>query len=132
MTNRVATCSCGQLRATCEGEAALISLCNCDECRKRTGSAFGLATIYLQEQVKTEGDSKTYTRNSDAGPSVTFHFCPNCGSSVYWFAQRAEGRIIVAGGAFGDQNLPMPRQSVFDEKRHSWLEFPDEMATRTG
>ena len=38
MTMRVASCSCGQLRLTCEGEPVRISICHCLECQKRTGN----------------------------------------------------------------------------------------------
>jgi hypothetical protein len=131
MTNRVAQCSCGQLRATCAGEPALVSICNCDECRKRTGSAFGISAFFPREQVQTEGDNTTYTRSSESGAKITFHFCPTCGSSIYWDAERRPDWIAVAVGAFADPKFPMPRQSVWDERRHDWIEFPEEMATRT-
>jgi hypothetical protein len=28
------------------------------------------------------GDATAYTRQSDSGYSVTFYFCPHCGSTV--------------------------------------------------
>jgi hypothetical protein len=28
--------------------------------------------------------SKTFTRNSAVGKLVTFHFCPECGSTLFW------------------------------------------------
>ena len=42
MTTRDASCSCGQLHLTCEGEPVRISVCHCLACQQRTGSAFGV------------------------------------------------------------------------------------------
>ncbi|HTT96624.1 MAG TPA: GFA family protein [Rhizomicrobium sp.] len=131
MTTRRAQCSCGQLRVTCDGEPAKVSLCNCNECRRRTGSAFGIAAFYPREKIAVEGSASKFRRNSDSGFPVLFHFCPACGSSVYWEPQRKPDMIAIAAGAFADPNYPMPEQSVSDELRHAWIIFPDSMATRT-
>ena len=34
------------------------------------------------------GRSKTFTRNSVVGKLATFHFCPECGSTVFWKPER--------------------------------------------
>ena len=39
MTTRRASCSCGQLHLTIEGEPSCISMCHCLECQRRTGAA---------------------------------------------------------------------------------------------
>jgi hypothetical protein len=41
MTVRVASCSCGQLRAEVRGEPTGVSVCHCHACQRRTGSVFG-------------------------------------------------------------------------------------------
>src|SRR5271154_1115690 len=108
MTTRIATCSCGQLRATCAGEPRSVSLCHCDECQKRTGSAFGIAVFFARENVKIAGQYESYTRKSDSGHTVTFHFCPRCGGNVFWEPSRKKGEIAVAYGAFADRDFPPP------------------------
>jgi hypothetical protein len=49
---------CGSLRAEATGEPAPVVACHCTECQRRTGSAFGVSTIFWKEQVRTEGPSK--------------------------------------------------------------------------
>lgn len=131
MASRLAQCSCGQLRATCDSEPNKVSICHCNECRRRTGGAFGIAAFFARDRVHIEGESKSFTRDSDSGHLVTFHFCPTCGSSVYWEPSRKPDMIAVAVGAFADPSFPMPAQSVADNMRHSWISFPEEMATRS-
>lgn len=76
MTTRQASCGCGQLRVTCEGDPVRISICHCLECQKRTGSVFGTQARFPREKVKVEGRSTPYTRVADSGSMVTSHFCP--------------------------------------------------------
>jgi len=71
---RIATCSCGQLSVTCEGEPVRISMCHCLECQKRTGSTFGAQARWPREKVTISGSSTQYVRVGDSGNKVTFIF----------------------------------------------------------
>ena len=57
---------------------------------------------------------RRYTRSSDSGFDVTFHFCGDCGSTVFWEPQRKPEWIAVAVGAFADPTFPRPSQAVFE------------------
>ena len=120
---RVATCACGQLSAACTGEPSLVSLCHCRQCQKRTGSPFGIAAFFPRAAVKPGGQARTYTRGSDSGHPVTFHFCSNCGATVFWEPQRKPDMIAVAVGAFADPAFPAPTQAVYQQHRHPWVTF---------
>lgn len=125
---RTATCSCGQLSATCSGEPNLVSLCHCLACQKRTGSAYGIAAFFAKDKVSTSGVAKQFTRQSDSGFEITFHFCRECGSSVYWEPRRRPELLAVAVGAFSDPNFPAPNKEVYLAHRHLWVastELPD-------
>ncbi len=128
MTTRRAACSCGQLHLTCEGEPVRISICHCLECQRRTGAAFGYQARFERRQIASiSGDSKEFTRSSDSGKSVTFRFCPVCGSTVYWQAERFPELISVGIGAFADPTFPAPEHAVYERRRHAWLEALGEM-----
>ena len=104
-------------------------MCHCIACQRRTGSAFSIAAFYNRDAVTvTDGVSKTFTRSSDVGKLVTFHFCPDCGTSLYWEPERMPHLIGVAVGAFGDPDFPQPEQAVFAETRHGWLGLPEDMS----
>ena len=120
MTSRVASCSCGQLRLTCEGEPVRISICHCLECQKRTGGVFGTQARFPREAVTIEGRATQWTRAGDSGQTCTFHFCPVCGSTVYWRPTALPDFVSVAVGAFADPNFPPPRVSVYEERQHKW------------
>jgi hypothetical protein len=120
---RVAQCHCGQLRATATGEPDRIYLCHCIACQRRTGSPFHHGSRWLKTQVSTEGEVKTFARKADSGFENRFHFCPNCGSTVFWEGDRAPECCGITVGAFADPNFPPPTISIFEESLHGWLDL---------
>lgn len=83
MVVRTATCACGQLRVTCASDPLKISLCHCLDCQRRTGSTYGVGAFFSRKDIEASGAFRTYSRNSDTGFTVNFHFCPDCGSTVF-------------------------------------------------
>jgi len=120
MTERIASCSCGQLRLACEGEPVRVSICHCLECQKRTGSVFAAQARFPSTAVTIAGESTTWSRTGDDGGTATFHFCPTCGSTVCWLPHDAPEIVYVATGAFADPAFPPPHVSVYEERRHPW------------
>jgi hypothetical protein len=120
MTSRHASCSCGQLKVETSGEPLRISVCHCLACQRRTGSAFGVQARFEDSEVRIEGRSSQYARIGDSGTQATFHFCPDCGATVYWLTP-VPGVIAVAVGAFADPTFPPPRFSVYEVRQHSWV-----------
>jgi len=120
MTSRVASCSCGQLRATCEGEPVRVSICHCLECQKRTGSIFATQARFPRGAVTIEGDATKWTRAGDSGGTATFSSCPVCSSTVYWEPAEMPDFISIAVGAFADPSFPPPYVSVYEERQHPW------------
>lgn len=110
----------------CAGEPAKVSLCHCYQCQKRTGSAFSIAAFFPRARVELPlAEAKTYRRASASGFDVVFHFCPDCGTSLWWEPDRLPDLIGVAAGAFADGGFPMPDQAVWDSERHHWLDLPE-------
>ena len=122
--NREASCSCGQLRVTVAGDPVRISVCHCLECQKRTGSAFGFQARWRREQVRIEGESTAWSRRGDDGSTAEFHFCPTCGSTVWYRIDDMPEFIAVAAGNFADPAFPPPVFSVYEERRHAWVSVP--------
>src|SRR5262249_57083242 len=61
-----------------------------------------------------------------SGNALTFHFCPTCGSTVYWEGEGFPGYVAVAIGSFADPNFLAPTISVWEESRHPWVSLsPD-------
>jgi hypothetical protein len=121
MTTRRATCSCGQLQLSVEGEPSRIWICHCRECQRRTGAVFGNLARFRREQITFNGTATAWKRTGESGNALTCHFCPTCGSTVYFENEAFAGIVAVAIGNFADPNFPAPTNSVWEETRHPWV-----------
>lgn len=125
MSSREATCSCGALRLVAEGEPVRVSMCHCLACQRRTGSAFGLQARFPRERVRISGSGREYVRLADDdGSPRRFHFCPDCGATVYYVLDSDPELIAVPVGAFADPAFPAPAVSVWESRRHAWVTPP--------
>ena len=120
---RTAACACGQLRISCAGEPQRVSVCHCLDCQRRTGSAFGVAAFFPRGAVTPEGRQHTNRRVADSGRGLTFHFCPDCGSTVFWEPEFRPDSIAVAVGGFADPSFPQPEKAVYEERAHPWVKI---------
>lgn len=124
MSQRLASCSCGQLTASVVGDPVRVSICHCLACQRRTGSVFGQQARFRRECVSLLGTSCEYVRFGDEGSSVRFHFCPHCGSTVYYEPEGLEEYLVIPVGAFADPSFPAPSVSIYEEQMHGWVVAP--------
>jgi hypothetical protein len=127
MTVRLASCSCGQLRAEVLGKPISVSVCHCYACQRRTGSVFGAQAYFARGSVAVRGDGREFVRVGDEDGRFTFTFCPKCGSTVFYVEEGDEQHIAIPVGAFADARFPPPTVSVYEERRHSWVSLPDDV-----
>ena len=109
MNTRRAACSCGQLQVTIEGDPSRIALCHCLACQSRTGAVISNQARFRRDQVTISGKSTEWMRTAESGNAMTYHFCPTCGSTVYWENEGFPGQVHVAIGNFADPISPRQR-----------------------
>lgn len=81
------------------------------------------ARFARQDVTRINGASTAFTRQGESGGTVTFHFCPQCGSTVYWALSSVPDVFAIAVGAFADPQFPAPRISVYERRRHGWVDL---------
>ncbi|HSR99071.1 MAG TPA: GFA family protein [Kofleriaceae bacterium] len=124
MSSRTASCCCGQLRIQVHGEPRGVGVCHCLACQQRTGSVFAALAGFAAPYTIT-GTATEYVRTGDHGARFRFRFCPICGSTVFHTEEGREQRgVSVAVGAFADPTFPPPEDSVYDCRRHPWVQLP--------
>lgn len=98
------------------------AICHCDNCRRRTGAAFGWSVYFPQAAVVSKaGETAVYEFESSSGRQRR-NFCPTCGSTLWW---EAPGAVGVAGGCFPPEALGEPTISAQDARRHAWVVAPE-------
>jgi hypothetical protein len=122
---RIAQCECGCLRITVEAEPTMVGICSCLNCQRRSGSVFAAVAYFPSPSVKVaSGQYKTFTRGGSSGGRIDQHFCPECGTTVFWDAQYQPTCRGVAIGCFADPLFPPPQLAVYDRSRHPWVILP--------
>jgi hypothetical protein len=129
MATREAACHCGQLRLEVDGDPFVVSICHCLACQRRTGSAFGMQAAFRPDQVQVVGRFSDFARISDEADKKehVFHFCPDCGSQVFYTEPTEPELIVVSVGSFADPSFPPPTESGYDSRRHPWIGLPDSL-----
>ena len=73
---------------------------------------------------KVLGKATEYVRAGDQGARFRFRFCPVCGTTVFHTEEGRDGSVSVGVGAFADPSFPAPQVSVYECRRHSWVQLP--------
>jgi hypothetical protein len=125
---RRASCSCGRLVLEVTGDPLRVTVCHCLACQQRTGSAFSVNARFASEQVDVSGRFEQFVRCSDeGGDKRSFHFCPDCGSTVYYTLATLPGMVAIPVGGFADPSFPPPLVSIYESRRHAWVELAAEI-----
>jgi hypothetical protein len=125
MSTHHASCQCGNLSAEFDGDPDFVIVCNCRACQKRSGSPFGTGAYFRKTEMKVNGPSKTWQRRAQSGRALESHFCPDCGTTLYWTLEMRPDHVGVAFGAF-ESKLPDPIRAIWTEEQHHWVSFPEE------
>lgn len=64
---------------------------------------------------------------ADSGAVAKYFFCPNCGATVAYVLDSFEGVTAVPVGAYADPSFPPPRFSVYENRKHEWVEIRGEV-----
>ena len=101
-------------------------VCHCTNCKRRTGSAFGVSTYFEKSSVvEQKGETRVYAFHHAAqNHDQERHFCARCGTTLFWFLSSSPDLIGIAGGCFADAAVPEPTYSVTDGKRWAWVSLP--------
>ncbi|MFL9842027.1 GFA family protein [Sphingomonas sp. ST-64] len=119
---REASCRCGAVTATCQGEPIRISVCHCLSCQLRSGSAFAAQARFPADAVAVNGDTRTYTATSDSGALADFRFCLLCGATIAYVARSVPDQVAIPLGAFADPHaFGPPTYQVYEDRKFDWV-----------
>lgn len=123
---RVATCCCGEAAIEVEGEPEIHGVCHCDNCKRRTGSAFGISVYYKSENiVSKKGGLSCYSFHGRQDKSLQQrYFCSACGTTLFWQLSSSPDLTGIAGGCFAENRLSEPTYSASCNSKLPWVKLP--------
>ncbi len=128
MAEQRASCQCGGLQLAITAEPEMVMACHCQACQKRTGSPFGTGLYFQRDVVTIAGEHRDWVRNVTDDRRVINHFCPSCGSTVFWEADLRPHIIGIAMGAM-DTPKPTPGMTIWTEEKQDWVTLPEDWKT---
>ena len=123
---RTASCACGNLTVSANGEPLDIYACSCRDCQRETGSAFSYLAVFPETAVSITGERRAWRRQGDSGRWIETEFCPSCGATVFGRMEVWPEVVTVSAGCFADPDFAKPKKVYWAARRHRWLSFPDE------
>jgi hypothetical protein len=128
---RKATCCCGKISIEVKADPVVHAVCHCGDCKKRTGSAFGISAYFANTSiVNRTGTPKVYSvDNKEYKNRQQRHFCGDCGTTLFWTVSTLPELTGVAGGCFVDDPLPEPAYTVSNDGKCAWLQLPTHWKT---
>ena len=96
------SCCCGAVRIEARDEPVRVGLCHCTTCRKQSGSAVTANAIWRAEDVTIHGETRSWKDTT-----VSRHFCPVCGSSLFGIS---DGEIAIETEAAQRMVLRLARE----------------------
>ena len=118
---RTAMCQCGAMTVRARGEPLRRSICHCEACRKRTGSAFSWNMFFPTAALTVTGATMEVRRVADSGNHCIDWRCAACGNLMLFGGEPDIGRRGIPAAMFDDIRDLAPKASVYDDRRPDWL-----------
>ena len=117
-------CHCGAVRNEMPAEAIHRALCHCTDCRRHAGAPMVAWGLVPRDQLKIDGETKEYA-SSEHGRR---HFCPACGTSLFYTSEQVfPGQIDVQIATLDDPDAIPPQVQIQVTERIGWMERAHEL-----
>lgn len=120
-----ATCTCGELEVSCEGEPINSVFCYCPACQRLTNSDKWFGVWYPESAVKiTQGNPSVFIRKGDSGKNMEHMFCGACGTTLAAYCEAGNFYSIAASCLEKNQDM-LPKMLIYTAQAASWANFPE-------
>ncbi len=117
-------CLCGACQYEIDGPLEAAGVCYCEDCRRVTGSAFGVSFRVREDNLRLTGQANSFAKAADGGAILTRHFCGTCGSPLFTASDRhADAVFIKAGSLDQGANLVIDRV-MWTHSKADWADIP--------
>ena len=114
-------CLCGAVSYTCTAEPAVTVLCQCDHCRKTSGTGHSAGIVVPKEAVTFDGPLRVYETTVKNGNLVGRGFCPTCGSPLLARSSGMPERVILRPSTLDNPNdIDPPALVVWTRDAAPW------------
>lgn len=126
-------CQCGGCRYQVTQTPRTAYVCHCTECRRQTGSAFGMSMPVARAGFAlTHGAPKVWQRTAASGRQVDCAFCPACGTRLFHLPRRDDAVVNVKPGTLDDSSWLRPVGHLWTASALPWVVIPTNVLSYPG
>ena len=120
-------CICGAVRYRLTSEPLTFYACHCTNCRRYTGTAFGLSMPVLKSAVELlRGEPAAYDVALDEGRRSRGAFCAACVTRLWNEPARAPELLVLRPGTLDDIARFHPVAHIWTRSALPWVVIPEE------
>ena len=114
-------CLCGFVVYEYGGAVGPAGYCHCEDCRRRSGSAFGISIRAETPALRiVRGQVKVFTKSAESGVLLSRSFCPQCGSALFTHSASHPEYTYIQAGSLDDPAVVEPKQQSWLRSAVSW------------
>ena len=117
-------CHCGAVRYEMPAETQHKAVCHCHDCRRHSGAPLVAWGLVAKDELSVTGETREYA-SSEHGRR---HFCPRCGTALFYTNDQVfPGLIDVQIATLDDPDAIEPDMQVQTADRIRWIDRLGEM-----
>lgn len=117
-------CKCGSLHFELRNEPLFVHACHCLDCKRKTGSSFGLTCIVLESEIViTQGS----LRPIEVSPESTAYHCSDCDAKIYRTSTSFRATAWLQTSCVEDLRRLKIGAHTFVKRKDDWLQLPDDV-----
>jgi hypothetical protein len=119
---RTGRCACGAVTLKIEGEAVATRQCWCRQCQQIAAGGPTNNAIFPAEAVHFQGELASASWQAASGNSLTFWFCPKCGSQAYAQSSARPHLKTVRIGFIDEPHGLKPDMAIWLSEAPAWAQ----------
>ncbi len=122
-------CACGAVTLEIFGEPVGTRQCWCRQCQKIAAGGPTNNAMFKSPDVTLNGETASASWGAASGNTLTFHFCPQCGTQIYGQSSaRLHLKTVRLGALDADHGL-RPSMAIWTDDAPDWAVIDPELET---
>ena len=121
--NLTGSCTCGNEKYLISDKPLFTQACHCNDCKKSTGSSFGVHTMVLEKDLEVMGEVSSTKLPTGSGKGVEAYFCVICGVYLFCKYNISEGRVAIRTKTL--EHSIEPQAHIFIKDQDPWIDIPN-------
>ncbi len=113
-------CACGAVTLSIAGDPVGTRQCWCRQCQQIAGGGPTHNAIFKADDVEITGSLAACAWTAASGNTLTFHFCPSCGTQVYGQSSARPHLKTVRFGMIDEPHGLRPEIAIWTEDAPAW------------